>query len=83
MFDPSTHRVFASRDVIFHEQEDEGNKDNNYKIWHILLEFEENKLEEKAKDSKKKKLEEESNDNNITRNKIQIRSVEVLSEKKG
>ena len=28
MFDPSTHRVFASRDVIFHEQTDEGNTIN-------------------------------------------------------
>jgi hypothetical protein len=26
MFNPSTHKVFASRDVIFHEQVDEGNK---------------------------------------------------------
>jgi len=32
MFDPSTHKVFASEYVIFREQEDEGNKDNNYEI---------------------------------------------------
>lgn len=30
MFDPSTHGVFVSRDMTFHEKEDEGNLDNNY-----------------------------------------------------
>lgn len=50
MFDPSTHRVFASRYVIFHEREDEGNKDKNYERWHILPKFEDNKAEEKDSD---------------------------------
>ena len=29
-FNPSTHKVFASRDVIFHEHVDEGNKNKGY-----------------------------------------------------
>lgn len=45
MFYPSTHKVFASRDVIFHEREDEGNKDSNYEKWHILFEVEGNNVE--------------------------------------
>ena len=37
LFDPSTHKVFASRDVLFHEQE-VGNHDNNsHEEWHRLL----------------------------------------------
>ena len=43
MFDPFTHRVFASRDVIFHDQVDEGNTHNIYEKWHILPEVEDNK----------------------------------------
>jgi len=56
MFDPSTHKVFASRDVIFHEQANEGNKENNYERWHILPKVEDNKVE--AKNSEQQKLEE-------------------------
>ncbi len=51
MFDWSTHKVFLSRDLIFHEQADQGNKDNNYAMWHILLEDEDNKVEVKAEDN--------------------------------
>ena len=37
LFDLSTHKVFASRDVLFHEQE-VGNHDNNsHEEWHRLL----------------------------------------------
>ena len=37
LFDISTHKVFASRDVLFHEQE-VGNHDNNgHEEWHRLL----------------------------------------------
>jgi len=43
MFEPSIHKVFASRDAIFHEKGDEANKDNNYERWHILLEVEDKK----------------------------------------
>jgi hypothetical protein len=45
LFDPSTHKVFASRDVIFHEQIEGKNEDNNHGGWHVLLEDEEVKEE--------------------------------------
>ena len=59
MFDPSTHKVFASRDVIFHEHANEGNKDNNNERWHILPEIEDNKAKAKVEDSEQQKLQEE------------------------
>jgi hypothetical protein len=37
LFDPSTHKVFASRDVLFHEQEARNHDDNNHVEWHRLL----------------------------------------------
>jgi len=37
LFNPSTHKVFASRDVVFHEQDVETNKENSYDRWHDLL----------------------------------------------
>jgi hypothetical protein len=37
LFDPSTHKVFASRDVLFHEQEAENHDDNSHEEWHRLL----------------------------------------------
>ena len=37
IFNPSTHRVFQSKDVIFHEKVDEGNKDRSYEEWHKPL----------------------------------------------
>jgi hypothetical protein len=37
LFDPSTHKVFASRDVLFHEKEAGNHDDNNHEEWHILL----------------------------------------------
>ena len=37
LFDPSTHKVFASRNVLFHEQE-VGNHDNkSHEEWHGLI----------------------------------------------
>lgn len=45
MFDPSTLKLFVSRDLIFHEQVDEGNKDNNYESWYIFLKVEDYKEE--------------------------------------
>jgi hypothetical protein len=45
LFDPSTYKVFASRDVIFHEQGEGNNEDNNDKGWQVLLEDEEVKEE--------------------------------------
>ena len=41
MFNPLTHKVFASQDVIFHEQVDEENKENGLEEWHIPLLMEE------------------------------------------
>jgi len=66
MFDPSTHKVFAGRDVIFHEYADEGNMDNNYERWHILVEVEDNKVEAKVEDREQQNLKEESSDMDIT-----------------
>ena len=48
MFGPSTHKVFASRDVIFHEHEDKGNNYNIYERWKILPEVEYHKKEAKG-----------------------------------
>jgi hypothetical protein len=45
LFDPSTHKVFSSRDVIFHEKEKGNNEDNNHEGWQVLLEDEEVKQE--------------------------------------
>jgi hypothetical protein len=40
LFDPATHKVFARRDVLFHEKE-AGNHDNNsHEEWHRLLDEE-------------------------------------------
>ena len=47
MFNPSTHKVFASRDVIFHEQVDEGNKDRSYEEWNMPSLIDENNDEAK------------------------------------
>jgi hypothetical protein len=41
LFDPYTHKVFASRDVIFHEQTEGKNEDNSHEGWHVLIEDEE------------------------------------------
>jgi hypothetical protein len=45
VFDPSTHKVFGSRDVIFHEQAEGNNEYNNHEGWHVLIEYEEVKEE--------------------------------------
>jgi len=34
LFDRSTHRLLASRDVVFHENENKGDKINNTSVWH-------------------------------------------------
>eukprot|EP00253_Pinus_taeda_P011405 PITA_11405 len=83
MFDQSNHRVFASRDAIFHEQADERNRDNIYERWHILPKVEDSKVEEKVEDNEQQKLGEESNDVDITNGQSLIRSGEVLSENRG
>lgn len=33
MYDPSTHKVFASRDVIFHEHVDKQIREDEHNIW--------------------------------------------------
>ena len=42
MFDPSTHKVFASRDVVFHKRVDEGHKVDSSDAWHIPYDYDEN-----------------------------------------
>ena len=39
MFDPSAHKVFPSRDVIFHEDVDEGHQVHSYDKWHIFYDY--------------------------------------------
>ena len=42
IFDPRTHKVFARKDVLFHEHVKEGHKMDNYGAWHILYDYDEN-----------------------------------------
>ena len=37
LFDLSTHKVFASRDVLFQEKEAGNHDNNNHEEWHRLL----------------------------------------------
>jgi len=37
LFNPFNHKVFASRDVVFHEQVDDGNHDRDNEEWHMPL----------------------------------------------
>ena len=37
LFDPATHKLFASRDVLFHAQEEGNHDDNSYEEWKRLL----------------------------------------------
>jgi hypothetical protein len=37
LFDPTTHKVFASRDVLFHEKEAGNHDDNSHEEWQRLL----------------------------------------------
>jgi hypothetical protein len=37
LFDPSTHKVFVSRDVLFHEKEAGNHDDNSHEEWQRLL----------------------------------------------
>ena len=37
MYDPSTHKVFVSRDVIFHEHVDKQIKEDEHNVWQPLL----------------------------------------------
>jgi hypothetical protein len=46
MFDPNNHKVFASRDVLFHENADEVRKTYDYDVWNLPKENEENAKEE-------------------------------------
>ena len=39
LFDPSTHRLLASRDVVFHENENEGDKINNTSVWYDIDDY--------------------------------------------
>jgi hypothetical protein len=47
MYDPITHKVFASRDVIFHEYVDEVQKEDDQDVWKLPKEgIESEKVEE-------------------------------------
>eukprot|EP00253_Pinus_taeda_P017728 PITA_17728 len=39
LFDPSTHRLLTSRDVVFHENANEGDKINNTSVWHDIDDY--------------------------------------------
>jgi hypothetical protein len=49
MFDPNTHKAFAIRDLLFHENADEVPKAVGYDVWHFPKENEENANEEDEK----------------------------------
>ena len=55
LFNPMTHKVFASRDVIFHEQIEEGKDDSN-SDWHIPLLMEENSEENEEQEQKQEEV---------------------------
>lgn len=40
LFDPYTHKMFVSRDLVFHEHVHDGNNENNNDEWdiHLLVE---------------------------------------------
>jgi len=42
LFDPSTHKLLVSRDVVFHEQVDDGNPVQDNEEWHVPLLSKEN-----------------------------------------
>ena len=39
LFDPTSHRFLASRDVVFHENVDEGDKMNSTDVWHDIDDY--------------------------------------------
>jgi len=47
MFNPYTDKGFVSRDIILHEQVDEGNKDKGYEECHMPLVIDDNNDEAK------------------------------------
>eukprot|EP00253_Pinus_taeda_P033382 PITA_33382 len=51
LLNPVTHKVFASKDVIFHEQVEEGEDESN-SDWHIPLLMEENNEEDEEQEQK-------------------------------
>ena len=48
LFNPESHKIFESRDVVFHEQVEEG-KDDSDNDWHIPLVMEENNRDDQEK----------------------------------
>jgi hypothetical protein len=46
MYDPNTHKVFARRDVLFHEHADEGQKEDSHGVWHLPNDNDESVKEE-------------------------------------
>jgi len=39
LFDPTSHKLVPSRDVVFHENVDEGDKMNNIGVWHDIDDY--------------------------------------------
>lgn len=48
MFDPSTHKVFARRDGVFHDDAEEIQKDNGHDVWHLPIESSKEEEEEEV-----------------------------------
>jgi hypothetical protein len=46
MYDPNTHQVFVSRDVLFHEHAKEGRKYDSLGVWHLPNDYDESVKEE-------------------------------------
>jgi hypothetical protein len=68
LFDPSTHKVFARRDVIFHEQVGGNNEDNSHEGWHVLLEYEEVKEEKRHQENVASDMDASNNEERSSKN---------------
>eukprot|EP00253_Pinus_taeda_P003107 PITA_03107 len=65
LFNPESHKTFASRDVVFHEQVQEG-KDDIGDDWHIPLLLEESSEDEREQEQKEEKKEEQEEGDNAS-----------------
>ena len=76
LFNPQTHKIFASRDVVFHEQVQEG-KDDSGDDWHIPLLIDENSEDEREQEQKQEQKEEQEEGNNASPIRVEENKFEV------
>eukprot|EP00253_Pinus_taeda_P023650 PITA_23650 len=65
LFNPESRKTFASRDVVFHEQVQEG-KDDIGDDWHIPLLLDENNEDEREQEQKEEQKEEQEEGDNAS-----------------